>query len=396
MTELTLAHGLGLTDLYQAEGLARIDSLFCAHLAAGGADLAARLMAARANPGTLDAKGESELLIALAPQLEDFIAGLFNIRAAVQALAARHHDLAPLYACKRLFVQRRAQRAHKPEEAAAFDPAALEAALVERFGEPLTELSFARHVTAWLDAEAANAEAIDLAVRYAAWALLTEAGHAEHGRGILFKAPHKIDPQHLLPTETIERHGVAMIELPESHLRRREGFKLTDAGHDLVGGLDHAHYCIFCHNQGKDSAPRGLKEKDGSFKKTVFGVTLAGCPLEEKISEMHSLKTEGVPVGALAVVVVDNPLAALTGHRICNDCMKACIYQKQEPVDIPQAETRIAEGRARPALGLRDLWPADALEPAQPAQSRRQAGRADARCWWPASGPPASRSRTIC
>ncbi|MGH8687041.1 MAG: FAD-dependent oxidoreductase, partial [Burkholderiales bacterium] len=30
-----------------------------------------------------------------------------------------------------------------------------------------------------------------------------------------------------------------------------------------------------------------------------------------------------------------------TGHRICNDCMKACIFQKQEPVDIPQAETSI-------------------------------------------------------
>jgi NAD(P)H-flavin reductase len=29
-----------------------------------------------------------------------------------------------------------------------------------------------------------------------------------------------------------------------------------------------------------------------------------------------------------------------TGHRICNDCMKACIYQKQDPVDIPQVETR--------------------------------------------------------
>ena len=28
-----------------------------------------------------------------------------------------------------------------------------------------------------------------------------------------------------------------------------------------------------------------------------------------------------------------------TGHRICNDCMKACIFQKQEPVNIPLAET---------------------------------------------------------
>jgi NADPH-dependent glutamate synthase beta subunit-like oxidoreductase/NAD(P)H-flavin reductase len=341
MTELTLAHGLGLTDLYQADGLARIDGLFRAHLATADGALAGRLEAGRAQPATLDAKGESELLIALAPHLEDFLAGLFQIRAELGALAARHHELTPLYACKRQFVQRRAQRAHKPEEAAGFDSAALEAALVARFGEPLTELAFARHVMAWLDAEAANAEAIDLATRYAAWALLTETGHVKHGRGVLFKAPHKIDPHHLLPTETIERHGVAMIELPDSHLRRREGFRLTDAGHDLVGGLDHAHYCIFCHNQGKDSCAKGLMEKDGSFKKTVFGVTLAGCPLEEKISEMHSLKTEGVPIGALAVAVVDNPLAALTGHRICNDCMKACIYQKQEPVDIPQAETRI-------------------------------------------------------
>jgi len=43
---------------------------------------------------------------------------------------------------------------------------------------------------------------------------------------------------------------------------------------------------------------------------------------------------------ALAIVVIDNPMAAGTGHRICNDCMKSCIFQKQEPVDIPQVETR--------------------------------------------------------
>ena len=52
------------------------------------------------------------------------------------------------------------------------------------------------------------------------------------------------------------------------------------------------------------------------------------------------VKTRGQPLAALAVIVVDNPMVAATGHRICNDCMKACIYQKQEPVNIPQAETR--------------------------------------------------------
>jgi NADPH-dependent glutamate synthase beta subunit-like oxidoreductase/NAD(P)H-flavin reductase len=77
------------------------------------------------------------------------------------------------------------------------------------------------------------------------------------------------------------------------------------------------------------------------FRKSAFGVTLAGCPLEERISEFHKLRAEGWPLGALAMICVDNPMVAGTGHRICNDCMKACIYQKQDPVDIPQSETRV-------------------------------------------------------
>ena len=52
------------------------------------------------------------------------------------------------------------------------------------------------------------------------------------------------------------------------------------------------------------------------------------------------VKARGEPLAALGIIAVDNPMAAATGHRICNDCMKSCIYQKQEPVDIPQAETR--------------------------------------------------------
>ncbi len=124
-------------------------------------------------------------------------------------------------------------------------------------------------------------------------------------------------------------------------MRHRDGFGLTDPGYDLVRALDHTFYCIWCHNQGKDSCSKGLKDrKSGQFQKSPFGVTLAGCPLEERISEMNLLKSEGFSIGALAVAAVDNPLLAATGHRICNDCMKACIYQKQEPVDIPQIETR--------------------------------------------------------
>ena len=136
------------------------------------------------------------------------------------------------------------------------------------------------------------------------------------------------------------RHGVTMLRLPEDDWRPRDGFALTDPGTDLAGALDQANYCIWCHNQQKDSCRIGLREKDGEFRKSVFGVTLAGCPLDEKISEMNIVKARGNSIGALAIVAVDNPLCAATGHRICNDCMKSCIYQRQEPVDIPQIETR--------------------------------------------------------
>jgi NADPH-dependent glutamate synthase beta subunit-like oxidoreductase/NAD(P)H-flavin reductase len=337
---LSLAHGLAFADLYRPAGLARIDALFLDALGAADAGLASGLAAARTNPCGLDAKAESELLIALAPHLDRFVVALFGIETEAAALVARHHALAPLYRCKRLFVQRQAMRAHKAEEAKGFDGDALAVALAARFGEAFGELAFATHVCAWMEDEAAHKDELALAARYGAWALHSEPGKARHKAGVLFKAPHKTDPLHLVPIQTVERHGAELIELPAALQRRREGFALTDPGTDLVGALDQANYCIFCHNQGKDSCSKGLKEKDGGFKKSPFGVTLAGCPLEEKISEMHLLKSEGVVLGALATAIVDNPMLAGTGHRICNDCMKSCIYQKQEPVDIPQAETR--------------------------------------------------------
>ena len=70
-------------------------------------------------------------------------------------------------------------------------------------------------------------------------------------------------------------------------------------------------------------------------------MTTTGCPLEEKISEMHLVKRNGDNIGALAIIIIDNPMCPGTGHRICNDCMKGCIYQKTDPVNIPQIETNV-------------------------------------------------------
>jgi NADPH-dependent glutamate synthase beta subunit-like oxidoreductase/NAD(P)H-flavin reductase len=348
---LASPHGLTFADLYTVEGASRVDALFLADLEAADAALAQRLAAARAAPDGLAAKDESALLIALAPHVEDFLARLFGIAAEVQALEARHHALAPLYSVKRQFVQRKAMNAYKADVAAAFDGEGLRAQLDRLLGAApdvqAFERAFAEAVTRWQQNETANAEALDLAQRYAAWASHTPDGKAAHRRGVLFRAPRKLDMLRLVPVETVAQNGIEALEIAAGHGKRhRDGFALTDPGTDLTGALDQAHYCIWCHEQGKDSCARGMTEKRPAdaadpFRKSAFGVTLAGCPLEERISEFHKLRAEGWALGALAMICVDNPMAAATGHRICNDCMKSCIYQKQDPVDIPQSETRV-------------------------------------------------------
>jgi NADPH-dependent glutamate synthase beta subunit-like oxidoreductase/NAD(P)H-flavin reductase len=345
---LQLRHGLTFADLYRREGLVKLDEHFLGVLETADPPLRQRLGAARDNPNALDAKAESALLLDLAPHLEQFLTELFGIAPEVEQLARRHHELAPLYAVKRQFVQRRAATKIKPTEAAGLDAAAIEHELTALLGGEFDELAFATHVDRWLKAENERTHELDLALKYAAWALHTEAGQRRHQAGVLFKQPAKIDPMNLV-THAVkqEADGITSYHIDPDHLRRRNGFKLTDPGMDLVGALDHANYCIWCHTQGKDSCAKGLREKSPPdtppkvvFKKSVFGVKLAGCPLEEKISEFHAAKTQGLALAALAIITVDNPMVAATGHRICNDCMKACIYQKQEPVNIPQAETR--------------------------------------------------------
>ena len=379
MSGLKLAHGLAFEALYTREGCLELDGLFCRRLKENDVALFNRLMAARAEPEALGAKAEGDLAIALAPELEDFLAELFGIEAELAALEAAHEELAPLYTCKRLFVQREATRAHGEAEAGAFDGTALRAALDAHLGAGWDELAFAAKVMAWREHEAENAASLDLARRYAAWAVFSAEGKERHRPGVLFKVPHKLDPYRLVPVVTEKCQGYEVMRVDLRHAPRREGLDLSDRGADLVLGLDDANYCIWCHYQGKDSCSKGLKEKQGeSFRKSVFGVTLAGCPLEEKISEMHVLKASGHPLGALAVVCVDNPLCALTGHRVCNDCMKSCVYQRQEPVNIPRSETRIlADALSLPwgveIYGLLGRWnPLDLRRPVpRPATGRK-------------------------
>jgi NADPH-dependent glutamate synthase beta subunit-like oxidoreductase/NAD(P)H-flavin reductase len=339
-----LGFGTSFAALATRDGLIDLDRAFLAQLQADDAALCDRLLTARAAPDALDAKAEGELVVAVGPHLQSFLGGVFGIEAELAAIAGRTQALDAVHSCKRLFVQRQAVR--KYADVSGFDGAALRAALEARIG-PLSEPGFAQAVAGW-EADG-NAEALDLAMRYAAWATLSAEGRAAHKGGTLFRVPRKLDFANLVPMETVTRDGVLMKRLPEHDWRQRDGFALTDPGMSEQQTLDQMNYCIWCHTQSKDSCSKGLRDrKTGDFQKNHFGVTLAGCPLDEKISEMHTLRAAGQVLGAFATIAIDNPMMAATGHRICNDCMKACVFQKQEPVDIPQAETSVL----RDVLGL--------------------------------------------
>jgi NADPH-dependent glutamate synthase beta subunit-like oxidoreductase/NAD(P)H-flavin reductase len=156
------------------------------------------------------------------------------------------------------------------------------------------------------------------------------------------RVPKALDYAHLVE---VERPDPAMPELfvgPQAERRQRLGFSLTDRRMSARQVEQEIDYCMLCHDREKDSCSKGLVDtKAGGFKKNPLGVALGGCPLEEKISEMHAMRQAGELVAAMSIIAIDNPMCPGTGHRICNDCMKACIFQKQEPVNIPEVETRV-------------------------------------------------------
>ncbi len=344
---LALSHGLSFAELFTPAGLQKLDERFLARLRAHDAGLHERLLAYR--QGAVSTPIEvSELLLACGPVLEAFIGELFGIE---QALAAAQrgtlaHD--PVFHFKKFFVQRRARRRLlKKEEFEGF--AELDAWLTQTLRQtgldaPDRELAIAQYGARLLADEKANAEAIEKLTRWCIRALTVPEGKRAVRGWVSFRLPEGIDHQKLVPIVPLN-DAVGRVEGPPEQRRQRDGFGLTDPRMGARAVQNEIHYCIYCHDHDGDFCSKGFPEKKGEpdkgLKVNPLGVTLTGCPLDEKISEMHALKKSGHGIGALAMITIDNPMCATTGHRICNDCMKACIYQKQDPVNIPQTETRI-------------------------------------------------------
>ena len=219
-------------------------------------------------------------------------------------------------------------------------------------------------------------------------------GKKRHRDGPLFKVPHKLDFEHLVPIETEVVDGVTRMMLPRPLLRHREGFALTDEGFDLVRALDHANYCIWCHNQGKDSCSRGLKDrKTGAVPEVAVRRHPRGLPARGKDLGDEPPEERGL---------LDRRAGDGRGRQSDGGGDRAPHLQRlHEGLHLPEAgagrhpadRDPHAEGRARPAVGLRDLLAADALESAQPAPARSRVPRRAAPCWWSGWDRPASSWR---
>lgn len=352
--------------------------------------------------GGLSAPQESDLLIEVAAFTSRFVGRLFRLEKELERLSRHLTNELALFDFKREFVTRRVFKKGATDRPTAAELPALDArmALLLKlgFGADLPPVPDG-HLPHGPDHERALAEAVrtllnverhfgghkhsdDLAAR---WATLRQAlvstteARAAFGstlvgdelaqvRGLLALAerwtfarasftrtfhgwstisqPKPLVFDKLVATHLPDPSRPEVLEGPPDELRRRDGFALTDRRFDLRAVMSEVDYCVICHEREKDSCSRGFKERDpaaagGTYKKNALGIPLTGCPLEEHISELHVLKGRGDSLGALAMVMLDNPMCPGTGHRICNDCMKACIFQKQEPVNIPQIETSV-------------------------------------------------------
>lgn len=336
-------------DLFHSAGLNRLDAAFLAQLKATNPTWHQDLLAYREQTSTLNPIETSELLISCATILEQFLADLFGIDNELAISQAKTQRYNPISTFKKYFVLKRAKK--ETSKAASFPHfnelnSWLETQLKQAaLKSDDKELAVALLGTSYLHETEKNAESIETLVQWCTQALVTPEGQAIVNNWVSFQVPERIDYTNLVPTIPVKQDACGRVETPPATFRLRNGFALTDPRMNAREVQDEVNYCIYCHDHEGDFCSKGFPVKKGDpaqgLKKNPLDVTMTGCPLEEKISEMQFLKREGHTIGSLAMVMVDNPMCPATGHRICNDCMKACIYQKLEPVNTPQIETRV-------------------------------------------------------
>jgi NAD(P)H-flavin reductase/NADPH-dependent glutamate synthase beta subunit-like oxidoreductase len=342
--------GFTYADLYKPERLKELSDIFDYEVMSANPDLFSSWDDYRNHPETPRTPVEiSALLVAMADHVSQFLVRLFGIRNDVEALVAATADQDPVFRFKVDFVRRRVIPNLKKIDSIT-NPEALEVEVqrlrqqaIEKAGRDLdpelaTAMAAVDHMRA--ERETKSAEAVAALETLKQWCAVHLHDPA-YRHWVSFRFPEAIDHFNLVQMQRPRTDLPESLIGPDGRLRRRDGFALTDPRMNPREVLSEIHYCILCHERDKDSCSKGIRTADGQIAVNPLDIPLAGCPLDEKISEMHFMRKNGDAIGALALVMISNPMCPGTGHRICNDCMKACIYQKQDPVNIPQIETAV-------------------------------------------------------
>jgi len=354
---MKLAYDIHFEDLNSSKGNSKIDQLFLQFLLENNPIIYDQLISARTSPGSISKIDYSNLLIQCAPFLDDFLSMLFDIEAENHQLKIKQKEFDIIYECKRKFVIRYALKKYDKAASELFDFEEISKKLkgsvriipkpisnwtnefksegAERIkirehtrdlqnsfgsfemGNGITEKDLALSILSWQSDPEKNAENLDLAARYCAYMVYHNSNLS------LFDVPRKV----------LENTPLRLHKIEQLKQHQPLGFSYRDNQQTLEKAMMEAKYCIYCHSQDKDYCSKGLPNEPEK----------SGCPLEQKISEMNKVKDMGFNLAALAIIIIDNPLVAITGHRICNDCMKSCIYQKQDPVNVPIIESNILE-----------------------------------------------------
>ncbi|MFN3920211.1 MAG: FAD-dependent oxidoreductase [Methylohalobius sp.] len=372
------SEGFSYPDLYDPRRLKDLFVEFERFVGERDGDLLAEFSAYHACQGEgMAPEVVSELLVRLAPYLGQFLARLFGIEEAYSSRVRRvKEELDTVFRFRREVVEEARQRFGKEAQSWNIEPirirflallsalgkgqdleqdaAALAVRLKDLVSKPEEAAELKLRLLAHPEASARFKDELALAPEQLAkvlyeWVLRWAAAAACHLQlqsevkgWTALRTRKRTDANRLVEHEVLPRPGYAVWSAPKAHLRRRDGFGLTDERYlNLRPVLDEVDSCIYCHTRDTDSCAKGMRDRKGRFKLGPFGQPITGCPLGEKISEMHAVKRQGDDIGALALIMIDNPLCPGTGHRICNECVKACIFQKTEPIAIPLIETHV-------------------------------------------------------
>ncbi len=314
--------GFTLNDLYAPAGLSRLHTRFRQTLRDADGALADTFSAYgtavnAGKPHGLTAAQESELLINVAHHLSRFVVKLFGLETETRALAASLTGELKLFEFKREFVTRRVFKKGATDRPSRDELPRLDATM-----GLLLQLGFSRslppaeHADPRDDHERALAECVlklmhterqltgqlvpanpaligefaalcsrllstpEGTQTFGAWLVGEDPlpkvrnllnvmdrwtwarasfSHTFHGWSTLVQ-PKPLVFDKLVELKYPDASLPEVMEGPDQHLRRRDGFKLTDRRATERQAMGEVDYCVICHEREKDSCSKGFKE----------------------------------------------------------------------------------------------------------------------------------------